>query len=444
MKNIEQLEQKLDDFNPAHRREALDALAGLVHAGNIALPPPGVEHNLHAHTFFSYNAYGYSPSRFAWQARRAGLFAAGIVDFDVLDGLEEFQAARGLLGLKGCVGLETRVFVPEFAARVINSPGEPGVAYTMGLGFARRKIPAAAEQFLTGLRQTAEQRNRDLLGRVNAVLQPVVVDYTRDLLPLTPAGNATERHICRAYARQAAGLFHAPEALEKFWVAKLGAEARGLDFPEGAKIQNLIRAKTMKKGGVGYVQPGPGSFPALADFNRFVLSCGAIPALCWLDGASDGEQRIEELLRVAMAAGNAALTIIPDRNVKPGVQDQKLKNLYRVVDLAQQLHLPITVGTEMNSPGNKFVDAFETAELKPLTPVFLKGAHIACAHAALQREGGRGYLSAWALQNYPRAADRNAYFEHVGRALAPAREGALAALPPDATPAQVMAAAGIK
>ena len=184
--------------------------------------------------------------------------------------------------------------------------------------------------------------------------------------------------------------------------------------------------------------------PAFAkpDFNRFVLACDAIPALCWLDGVSDGEQRIEELLRVAAAAGNAALTIIPDRNYKPGVPDQKLKNLYGIVDLAQQLRLPITVGTEMNSPGNKFVDAFETAELKPLTPVFLRGAHVACAHAALQREGGRGYLSPWAVQNYPRAADRNAFFEQVGKALTPAREGALAALPPDAAPAQVLEAAG--
>ena len=34
-----------------------------------------------------------------------------------------------------------------------------------------------------------------------------------------------------------------------------------MDFPEGGKLQNLIRAKTMKKGGVGYVQPGPTSFP---------------------------------------------------------------------------------------------------------------------------------------------------------------------------------------
>jgi len=436
------LEQQLDDFDPARRAAALQALAELAAAGRVPLPPPGAAHNLHAHTFFSYNAYGYSPSRFAWRARQAGLGAAGIVDFDVLDGLEEFWAARGRLGLKGCVGLETRVFVPEFAAWVINSPGEPGIAYTMGIGFARRTLPAAAEEFLAGLRRTAAQRTRDLLGRVNAFLQPVTVDYARDVLPLTPAGNATERHLCLAFARRAARQFPAPGALENFWVAKLGPEARGLDLPEGAKIQNLIRAKTMKKGGVGYVQPGPATFPALADFNRFVRSCDALPSLCWLDGTSEGEQRIGELLRTALAAGNAALTIIPDRNFKPGVRDQKLKNLYHVVDLAQQLHLPLNVGTEMNSPGNRFVDAFETAELKPLLPVFLRGAHILYAHAALQREGGRGYLSAWAQANYPRAADRNAFFEQVGKALTPAREGALAALPPDAAPAQVLAAAG--
>ena len=442
MNNIDQLEQQLDDFSPAKRHEALAALAAAARNGKHPLPAPGVAHNLHAHTFFSYNAYGYSPSRFAWLARKAGLGFGGIVDFDVLDGLEEFQAARRLLDLPGCTGMETRVFVQEFAQWVINSPGEPGVAYTMGIGFPRRQIPAEAEQFMGGLRRTAEQRNRELLARVNAFTAPVLVDYAKDLLPLTPAGNATERHICLAYARKAQRKFPDPAALKKFWVEKLGPEAEGADFPEGGKLQNLIRAKTMKKGGVGYVQPGPATFPALADFNRFVLACDALPALCWLDGTSEGEQRIEELLHVAMQAGCVALTVIPDRNYKPGVQDQRLKNLYHVVDLAQKLHLPVTVGTEMNSPGNKFVDAFETDELKPLLPVFLRGAHIVYAHAALQREAGKGYLSAWAKHNYPGTAERNAYFEQVGKALAPAREAALAALPTDATTAQVLDAAG--
>ena len=135
--NIESLEQQLDSFDAVQRKDALAQLWELARSGSIALAKPGTDVNLHAHTFFSYNACGCSPSKFAWLARKRGLAAAGIVDFDVLDALEEFWAAGRLLGLKRCASLESRVFVPEFSTRVINSPGEPGIAYHMGVGFPR-------------------------------------------------------------------------------------------------------------------------------------------------------------------------------------------------------------------------------------------------------------------------------------------------------------------
>ena len=53
----------------------------------------------------------------------------------------------------------------------------------------------------------------------------------------------------------------------------------------------------MKKGGVGYVQPGKGSFPLMADMNRFVLESGAIPTLTWLDGTTDGEKMHRGIVR---------------------------------------------------------------------------------------------------------------------------------------------------
>src|SRR5208282_5040994 len=102
------LEHQLDSFDRATRQRALAELAQMAADGAIELPEAGSAVNLHAHTFYSYNAYGYSPSKFAWLARRAGLAAAGIVDFDVLDALEEFQQAGRLLGLKTCVSLESR------------------------------------------------------------------------------------------------------------------------------------------------------------------------------------------------------------------------------------------------------------------------------------------------------------------------------------------------
>jgi hypothetical protein len=277
--------------------------------------------------------------------------------------------------------MESRVFVPEFATRVINSPGEPGISYHMGVGFPKGMLNPALKKFQMKLFTTSQQRNRELVGRVNTYLSPVELDYEKDVLPLTPAGNATERHICLAYARKAQQHFKDSATLAQFWTQKLGADATGLELPEGAKILNAIRAKTMKRGGVGYVQPDGGSFPTMAEMNKFILDAGGIPTITWLDGTSDGEKAIEELFDVAISAGAAALNIIPDRNYTPGVKDVKLANLYAVVELAQQSGLPIIVGTEMNSPGNKFVDLFDTAELKPLVPIFLKGAEAIYAHA---------------------------------------------------------------
>jgi hypothetical protein len=424
------LEKQLDSFDPAKRRQALVALCRQVELGELALPKPGTDVNLHAHTFFSYNAYGYSPSKYAWLARKAGLAAAGIVDFDVLDALEEFLEAGRLVGLKTCVSLESRVFVPEFATRVINSPGEPGISYHMGVGFTR----AVQHPFLAEMRAAAAQRTRDMLGRVNAFMRPVELDYEEDVVPLTPKGNATERHLCEAFERKAVKVF--PDATQRatYWQEKLGDAP-----PAGAKLQNLIRAKTMKKGGVGYVQPGQGSFPLMADMNRFVLEAGAIPTLTWLDGTSEGEKSLDELFATGMASGAAALNIIPDRNYTPGVKDQKLQNLYDVVAMAKRHDFPIVVGTEMNSPGNKFVDSFGTAELAPLVPVFVRGAHIVYAHSVLQRQAGLGYLSPWTKKAFATVAAKNDFFERLGRELQPASEDRLRGLTAQATPDQIIA-----
>ena len=432
--SVPELERALDSLDPGERQNALRLLCERAKRDPRLWPPPKPILNLHCHTFYSYNAYGYSPSSFAWRARQAGLAAAGVVDFDVLDALEEFLDAGRLVGLKTCVSVESRAFVPEFATRVINSPGEPGIAYHMGVGFASLPQSDRAKAFLDSMRRTVEARNRDLVARVNTFTRPVELDYDRDVLPLTPKGNATERHICEAYERKAAKAFPDKGALTAFWREKLG------DCPtDNAKLQALIRSKTMKRGGIGYVQPGKGSFPLMADMNRFVLDCGAIPTLTWLDGASDGEKAIEELFEVAKSTGAAALNIIPDRNYTPGVKDQKVKNLYDVVALAGRHHFPIIVGTEMNAPGNKFVDAFETAELAPLVPAFLKGAHIAYAHSVLQRQSGLGYLSAWAQKTFSTVAAKNEFYEKLGRDLQPAHEDRLRGLAADATPAQVLA-----
>lgn len=439
---LEELESKLDSFNPSERRSALEELWQQVQAGMIELPPAGDFINIHSHTFFSYNTYGYSPTHIAWLARKRGLALGGIVDFDVLDGLEEFLTAGRLLGLKTCAGMETRVYVPEFAADEITSPGEPGITYHMGVGFPHPQLSGAAARFLQGLRETAQKRNLDLMGRVNKHLTQLELDYEKDVKPLTPAGNPTERHLCVAYAHKAQKVLGSDKRIAEYWSEKLSSDVPVEQVPESRELLNLIRAKTMKRGGVGYVQPDSGSFVWMDKFNEFVLQAQGIPTLTWLDGTSTGEGKIEELLAIAMQTGVNAINIIPDRNYGPKGGQEKYKKLCEIFQIAQSMDLVPIVGTEMNSPGQKFVDDFASDELKPMLKYFLKGAHIVYAHERLQRQAGLGYCSDWARKHFPGRKERNIFFEEVGTSLAPMQEEQLARFDENAKPQDILKIVG--
>jgi hypothetical protein len=425
MKQIAKLEPRLNDFNPASRAEALAELVALARSGEAALPPETDLVNMHCHSFFSFNAYGHSPTSLAWLGKQLGLTAMGIVDFDVLDGVDEFLAACQQLALRGSAGIETRVFIPEYADREINSPGEPGVCYHMGIGFTSSQVPQAVSGILADLGHRAGQRNQEILARVNGYLQPVTVDYQQDVLPLTPAGHPTERHMVVAYIQAAERTVADPVA---FWAARLALPiedtARAMANP--TTIQNLIRARLMKRGGVGYVQPQSGMFPSLDVFHTLITACGALPCAAWLDGTTAAEQDPEVWLDFMVGKGVVALNIIPDRNwniADPEIRARKVHNLYRVVQAAQQRDLPLNIGTEMNSFGQKKVDDLDAPELAPVRQAFVDGAHFVYGHTVMQRTLGLGYHSPWAQENLPSRRQRNEFYTAIGYQVSPDRAG---------------------
>jgi hypothetical protein len=182
----------------------------------------------------------------------------------------------------------------------------------------------------------------------------------------------------------------------------------------------------MKRGGVGYVQPGPDMFPTVNEVNRLVTACGALPCATWLDGLSAGEQAMEALLNLLIEKGAVALNIIPDRNWN--IPDRELRrvkvgNLYAVVALAAKLDLPLNIGTEMNAPGQKLIDSFDSAELAPVRQAFMDGAYFIYGHTAMQCGLKLGYQSEWAKQHLPTRRERNAFYTHLGRLVPPGRIG---------------------
>ncbi len=283
-----------------------------------------------------------------------------------------------------------------------------------------------------------------MVGRINTHLRPVAIDYDRDVLPLTPAGNATERHILLAYLRAA------EKALGRgsvaFWAEKLGVPAAQIAAACGdyAGFSNLVRARLMKQGGAGYVPPGPESYPTLAEFHRLILACGALPCGAWLDGTTEGERSIHELLGLLVGQGVRALNLIPDRNwnvADPEARAIKLGKLHEIVRLAGRLALPLNVGTEMNSPGNRLVDDFDAPEMAPFRVPFLDGAYFICGHTAMQRGRLQGAGSAWALAHFPERRAACDFYTALGRRLPPGAAGRdrLRALDARSWPAELLA-----
>ena len=415
----ERLEAKLDDFDSAVRRDALAACAAM--RGEIVPPADGAI-NMHCHSFFSYNAEGWSPSRIVWEAHKAGWYAAGLCDFDVLDGLEEFLDAARVVGLRAAVHLETRAYVSEWSDLEINSPGEPGVAYIMGGGFpARPKPGTAADEQLAAFREGAQTRNEGLIGRINERLPEIAVNFNREVKPLTPAGVATERHIIAAYVTRAERRFADVEQRAAFWAPLLGfgedvAACRAL-LEDRTALEERVRGALAKRGGIGYVQPTPESFPPLERFINWVRECNAIPLITWLDGTRGAEKDCAAMMDLLTSKGCAGLNIIPDRNWKDKTdagRELKRAKLEEVITEAARRNLSINIGTEMNRKGLPFADDLNGPVLGRYRELFMKGARIMVGHTILATYADMPYLGPRAEAIFADPADRNNFFAAVG------------------------------
>jgi hypothetical protein len=276
--------------------------------------------------------------------------------------------------------------------------------------------------------ECAQRRNRGMAERVNAHLDPVTIDYDRDVLPLTPAGNATERHMLVVYERRAREVFPDEGDLARFWSEKLsepeGSVRAMLSDP--VALKKLMRYRLMKHGGVGYVPPAEGSFPVIDDVLQMVVDCGALPNGGWLDGTNDGEEDARALFELWRDKGMPMVTIVPDRNWNlkdPEEKALKVAKLREAVEMARSLEMPLIAGTEMNAEGQKFIDTYAAPELQPYVRDFLDGAHFGWGHTLLRMTAGAGALGPWAEAHFGEdRARRNEFFRRIGAAPYPGEE----------------------
>lgn len=427
---IEQLEQQLNDFSLEERFSALKELLKLARQHPNMLPAQSNSLNMHCHSFFSFNSYGYSPTALVWLAKKLGLQAAGIVDFDTLEGVEEFLIACDMANLRGSAAMESRIYIAELSNFETNSPGEPGISYACGIGFSSGLVNHESQIILNGMKQRADQRNRSLIERLNAFLHPITIDYDHHVLPLTPSGNATERHILIAYLQAVNSAFKKPSS---FWSVKLDMPHEKVYdlMQKTALFSDIVRRKLMKLGGVGYIKPSPQSFPTTEEFYRMVKSNHALPTYNYLDGSTNGEERMEDILDLLVKKGVSGFNLIPNLAIpemdaqldNTKKRDKQIQLLFQNVKIAQAFDLPLHIGTEMNSHGQRKMDNLDSPELIKLQQVFMDGAYFIYGHVSLQRILGIGYQSEWAASWLPIRAEKNSFFTKVGYSIPPGAAG---------------------
>lgn len=379
---IEELIDALSDFNEETRRKCLEKISGLIKEGNIQRNSdlkPWI--NLHIHTFHSYNYNNWSPSRIIFEGWKVGLKYIGTVDFDTLAAVEETGIAGKLLGIGAVGGLESRVFIDEMKDVVINSPQEPGIYYLCGKGFTECPDENSdTGKFFQHIKEIAQGRNKKVIEKLNIYLKDVVVDYERDVLPLTPSENPTERHIIEAYQRRSEEVLG--EKVDIFWADILKMDVDRImetRINRRADFQELLRKALIKYGGPGYMPPERKNFPSFDDMIKMTEKAGGIPTGTWLDGTNLGEENPEQLLEFLKGKGIKVITIIPDRNynIKDDKERElKVRKLDEFMSACQKIDMPVVCGTEMNKYGQPFVDNFTSPVLKRYLSYFLSSAKV--------------------------------------------------------------------
>ena len=191
----------LNKLNATTKEERLSNLADALKT--TVFPPMVPQYiNNHIHTTYSFSPY--SPTAAVYAARMEGLCTAGIIDHDSISGAEEFLEAAKLVEMPVTIGMEARVSMAgtRLEGRRTNNPDQVGVSYMTIQGVPHDKIDTLTE-FFKPYQAARHARNRKMIEKINALLPGIVLDYDRDVLPLSMAaenGGVTERHLMYALA----------------------------------------------------------------------------------------------------------------------------------------------------------------------------------------------------------------------------------------------------
>lgn len=347
---------------PSARLEALKFLS----ADMDSTEPSDAYVNNHIHTTYSFSPY--TPTAAVYEAKKAGLSTAGIMDHDSVGGCREFLEAGNILSMAVTIGFECRTSVAgtPLEGRRLNHPDQKSAAYVTLHGIPHQNLERC-EAVLRPLREKRNVRNRKMCDRINEICtgSGIKIDFDRDVLPLSlynQGGSVTERHLLYALAVKIADGVGREEAIRKIsTLCQMDPSDRALQklstTPEEYYLYDLLGVLKSSLVSQIYVDADE-ELMHIREFVRLANEVGGIAAYAYLGDVWEsptGDKKaqafedsyLELLFAQLREFGFHAVTYMPSRNTKA--------QLERVMGLCEQYGFFQISGEDINSPRQSFL-----------------------------------------------------------------------------------------
>ncbi|MBA7530285.1 hypothetical protein ES705_22488 [subsurface metagenome] len=299
----------------------------------------------------------------------------------------------------------------------INDPNNPGRAYFSGKGLRYpAKTSGENKRILNSIVNESFCQVEEMISKLNDFLQQIGSDIRigiDEIMEKWAKGLVRERHIAKALRIKIFEEF-STDKKRKIFLEKLFKNMAPQSLLDDVPaLENEIRARLLKKGGVAYAKENEKAFPEIEKVIEIIVNAGGIPCYPVLLDDKNGnyteyESDPVKLLEKLNEKNVSSIELIPGRN-----DFNKLKEFVLFFD---KNGFVITLGTEHNTPAMEpvTVSCREGKALdRELVSISYRGASVIAAHQYLHARGREGYIR----NDGTVRADEKEYFEQLGDAV---------------------------
>ncbi len=343
----------------------------------------------------------------------------GINDFNTTDGYVEFYENALKYKIFPLYNIEFIGMLRDEQANGIrvNDPNNPGRTYFSGKGLRYpAQLSEEKKKNLNSIVNESHYQVEEMISKLNDFLQQIGSDIRIGIDEIRGKWAkelVRERHIAKALRINIFEKFSTKKERRIFIEQLLRGKVPQSLLNDVPAMENEIRARLLKKGGVAYAKENEKAFPEIEKVIEIIVDTGGIPCYPVLLDNKKGDSTEYEsdpvkLLEKLKEKKVTSIELIPGRN-----DFEKLKEFVLFFD---KNGFVITMGTEHNTPAMQPVTV-SCREGKPLDQELLsisyRGTSVIAAHQYLHAQGREGYIR----NDGTARTDKKEYFEQLGDAV---------------------------